>query len=408
MKYFIFSVLTLLVFASIESCTTQRHATSVEQDKDHACVTHMIIQIGVDSTDADVISVREQLEPCFTRECPIPCPEGKTGGCKVMVNVIVKKWSDLSADDRQNFHHVTMVPDDGLPSRAQIGKLNDASASGTWRRNAYPRTYCHETLHLLGLEDQYCSRLFNAVDSTIVNELNCVPPPDPQGGTCCTPTAADPRCSEPCDGHENDLMADLRPELTCTNILDVLKAGGFNKCPDECCSTYTYHRPDNWNYYIGPNYMRFGDKSVKYSTIGLTGEYNNMISPKIGLTIDAGYHTYSKSETGYKQISNFFTIDAGITYFPTKVLSSKPNMLFSTHAMLGITDWVQKYKITNGNTTSTSTLSINALLGVSFDWNVNSQLSIRLPQVDFMPTFFAKTIQPNLRIGAGIVLRKRK
>jgi hypothetical protein len=131
------------------------------------------------------------------------------------MNAVVKKWSDLSADDKKNFHQITMVDNDGMPSNANIGKANAGNSNGWWRRNVHAHTYCHETLHLLGLPDQYCSRIYNVVDSSASVEISCDPPPDPNLGTCCTPTAQRTRCSTPtARAMRDDLMATLTPDVS--------------------------------------------------------------------------------------------------------------------------------------------------------------------------------------------------
>src|SRR5205085_10357800 len=134
----------------------------VERDKNNGCTVHVIMQVGIDGTDADVIAVREQLEGCFEKTCIIPCASDTLNGCTVLSHVNVKKWSSLSNNDKKNFHHINMVDQDNKPSFVNdIGTANGEPLGGTWRRNAYPRTYCHETLHLAGLKDQYCSRLYD-------------------------------------------------------------------------------------------------------------------------------------------------------------------------------------------------------------------------------------------------------
>ena len=140
-------------YALLQSCAVQNHANTIERDKDNPCLIHIVVQVGVDGTDSDVIAVREQLEPCYAKECIIPCSSDSAKGCKVMSNVIVKKWSSLSNKEQSGFHHITMVPNDKLPSKAQIGTDNGGASVGTWRRNVYLRMYCHETLYLLGLHD---------------------------------------------------------------------------------------------------------------------------------------------------------------------------------------------------------------------------------------------------------------
>jgi hypothetical protein len=130
---------------------------------------------------------------------------------------IVKSWNSLTPQEKDNYHQVSMLDNDGLPSNAGIGRANAGASMGEWRRNEPPRTYCHETLHFLGLHDEYCDRRFNPIDSSVIVARRCDPPPEPNGN-CCVPNAANPRCGGPCDGHGDDLMATLSASISCKNV----------------------------------------------------------------------------------------------------------------------------------------------------------------------------------------------
>jgi len=400
----------LAVFcALIQSCAVQNHATTVERDKNNGCTVHVILQIGVEGTDSDVIAVRDQLEPCYSKKCVIPCPNDNSKGCEVLSHVVVKKWSDLSSDDKKNFHHITMVDNDGLPSNATIGTPNGGSGSGTWRRRAYPRTYCHEALHLAGLKDQYCSRIYDTITRSAKVEISCEPPPDPDGGDCCTPTPAHTRCSHPCAGHDNDLMATLTPDLSCANILDVVKNAGLNNCPQECCPGphRTVYRPLNL-IFLGLTYERFGDKEFHYGSYGFSGEYTRFITPKFGATLDAGIYFHSESQYGNKQDYQQFNITGGITYVPWE--QSGPQIhgfRLSTHALFGISNYTTKstYTGSTGTNSGKNTVhSFTANIGAALDWSIDKRFGLRLLQVDYAPTFFYKTTQNNIRISVGATL----
>lgn len=403
MNRFILPVLIVTGYGLLQSCAVQNHANTIERDKDNPCIVHIVVQVGVDGNDSDVIAVREQLEPCFSKECFIPCGNDSTKGCKVTTNAIVKKWSSLSNKEQSSFHHVTMVPDDKKPSNAQIGTANGGSSVGEWRRNAYPRTYCHETLHLLGLPDQYCSRLFNAVDSSIINEIACVPPPDPNGGSCCSPTPQHTRCSSPCTGHENDLMATLTPDLSCQNILDVLKAAGMDKCPDECCNSHhTYYRNE---FFIAPSYLHFGDKDYHIGAYGGSLGYTYKVSPKLGLTIDLGYYgkTQTDSLSDEKTKYSIYTFGLGLNYYPN-LFGSNSKLGLSTHAYMGIMKLKSEFEL-GGSTYSTDKSSFCPNLGAALNYNLNAKWEIRLIQADYMPTFFFSGTQNNYRLSVGLGLR---
>jgi hypothetical protein len=243
-------ILVTTVFAALlamQSCVTQNHATTVERDKDDGCSIRLIVQLGIDGNDSDVIIAQENLDACFNRECLIPCSQDSTRGCKVKSNVIVKKWSTIPAKDTDNYHHITMVPQDDLPSFVNaIGTANAGHLGGTWRRDAHPFTYCHEVLHLCGLPDHYCSRILDTVHHVIKQDVKCQPGPDPRNDTCCDPHGwRGNRCSTPCTGHSTDLMATLSYGLSCQNILEIVSRAGLSDCPEECCKKPVYFNATN-------------------------------------------------------------------------------------------------------------------------------------------------------------------
>ena len=242
MKKYITLIIAAAILVLSQGCTgvkTLLKATTVERDKKDGCTVHVTLRIGIDGTDADVQAAQGQLSDCFGKTCLMPCNQDTSLGCKVISDVIVKKWSDLSADDQKGFHHITMVNNDGSPSYvSDLGANGAAPQTGEWRRNVAARTYCHEVLHLAGLPDQYCSRIYDAVNGgAIVEELHCQGSTDPNGGSCCTPTANHARCSSPCTGHENDMMATLSAYVTCKNIMEVVANAGITNCPDRCCTS---------------------------------------------------------------------------------------------------------------------------------------------------------------------------
>lgn len=407
MKYILFLALTFAGFLLVQSCAVQNHATTVERDKDNGCTVHVILQIGIDGTDADVIAVREQLEACYAKKCVIPCENDASNGCQVLSHVNVKKWSTLSDDDKKSFHHITMIDNDGLPSNAHIGTPNGGPKTGTWRRNEPPRTYCHEVLHLAGLKDQYCSRVYDTITQTSRVEVSCVPPPDPDGGDCCTATAAQIRCGQPCSGHENDLMATLTPELSCDNILDVVKKAGLNNCPEACCPPHrnNYHLnyfPKNL-IFIGPSYVHFGDKDLHYGSFGGTGEYTRFFTPKIGATLDVGIYFHNDKQNEFTTHYQQWNITAGITYLP--ITTPHPRLIFSTHALFGISTYSYKFTSSGFNSDRTTQHSFTPNIGVALDWPLSKAFGIRLLQADYMPTFFSSATQNNFRLSIGATWR---
>jgi hypothetical protein len=389
------------LFVLLQSCsTTRRFGTTVERDEDNPCRVNIIIQIAVQGTEADVQAVKNDLDRCYSKECFIPCGGDSAKGCLTKTTVIVKRFANIPLDEQQYYHYVLMVDDDGHPSNADIGTPNSGASTGTWRRNAHPGTYCHEVLHFCGLTDQYCSRLYDPVTDSVRVELNCHVPPDPNSGNCCTPTAAHTRCSTPCSGHEEDLMATLSVGLSCGNIMEIVKAAGLDKCPPECCrSNQTFTQPVT-EVYIVPGYMNFGDKSEKFGTYGGSVGATRYITPSIGITLEGGYYTHTEKNGELKQTSGVAHIDAGVNYR----LDLSTNLTFNARAMGGIANYAQKTSF-NNETDKTHKLSAMFDIGASLDLSLNHSWSIRILQVDYSPTFFYSDMQNNLKIGAGLIYK---
>jgi hypothetical protein len=393
-------VLIITGYFLLQGCATQKYANTIVRDEDNPCIIRIVVQLGVDGTDADVEAVSKDMEECFKSECFLPCENNQEKGCRVIMTAVVKKWSTIDANDRYRYHMVTMVDDDGLPSRAMIGKANDLGVSGTWRRGAHSHTYCHETMHFLGLDDKYCSRYFNAVTGIDSIENVCAPPPDPNGGKCCTPSAQNTRCSTPCAGHEHDLMATLEPGLSCNNVKEVLAGAGFGNCPEECCSSNLAYD----EFFTGPSYLHFDDKQESFGAYGGTLNYTHWTNSKFGLTIDLGYYTKSEKDNNFKQNNNFFTIGVGVSYKP-KVFGGGSKFGLNTHALLEMFNYNSKIELSGIGETKSTRSSLGANLGASLEYRLNSKFDLRLLQVDYMPTFFGEGTQNNVRVSTGLELK---
>ena len=228
--------LGLLVRFYAVSSAVEDYATRVRRDPD-GCTVRVILQVGVDGTDADVTTVRNALTALTSIPWEISCT--RPPHCKVTVAVDVKKWSDIATGDQAKYHKVTMVNDDDNPSRAGIGTPNGTSKSGTWRRERRADEYQHEALHFAGLGDKYCERVKNSLPR---DWLHCPVPPgrEPCG---CVIAPKKTRCTEPCVGSENDLMATLGVPPTFLNILDVVARGGQLSCPEYPCCPPAGYKP---------------------------------------------------------------------------------------------------------------------------------------------------------------------
>ena len=370
MNRFIYIIAIGFIF--LQSCTsTRRFGTTIERDENNPCQINMIIQVAIQGTADDVKKVRAELEECYNKECFIPCPDDSLKGCKTKITVVVKAYGELKQDELSAFHYVEMVDNDGLPSNAYLGKPNNGAVSGVWRRNEPIGTYCHEVLHFCGLDDKYCSRLFDPVTGAIITERICDPPPEPFGN-CCTPHISQTRCGNPCAGHEHNLMATTSAPLSCDNIKDVLKGAGLNSCPPECCgSDKTFARPAAEAYLL-PGYYHFGDKNQKFGSFGtsLGGTIN--ITPKFGVSLEGGYYQHTDKQNNYEQKSGLYHITGGVSYELTKL---KGNYDLKSQVMLGISKWTDK--ITSGTTTNDNKQnSFHFKIGVSLNKPINPSLRV--------------------------------
>jgi len=402
MNRLLVAVLLSTGYFILQSCATQNHANTIERDKDNVCIIRIVVQLGIEGTDDDVAAVNTQMQDCFKSECFIPCENNKEKGCKVTMHAIVKKWSDIPNDEKQNWHDITMVDDDGLPSNAHLGNPNTVGSFGQWRRGVHPHTYCHETMHLLGLPDKYCSRIYHVIEDSIEIENTCDPPPDPNIN-CCNPTAQRTRCGTPCPGHEHDLMGTVEPDLSCDNIRDVLSRSGFGSCPDECCSSG--HAYDE--FFVGPSYLHFGDKEQSFGAYGGTISYTHNLNSKFGLTIDAGYYTKTDKQDDYKQKNNIFTIGAGLTYKPN-LFGMNTKLDFASHAYIGMMNYKSKVEIGGVGYGDESKSVLSANLGVSLSYKLNNKIDLRLLQVDYIPAFLSDGTQNNYRVSAGVEINLGK
>jgi hypothetical protein len=183
-------------------------------------------------SDADVGRIGNALRECFAQVCYLYCPPGYQGRCDVRTDVDVRKWEDLPPEDRSKYHYVK-VRAGNLASEATIRPPNGPSGWGRFSRENSDRAYCHEVLHLSGLDDKYCERLRGA-------HPPCSTLGDPGRNYCshpCTgvtiPHGRD-RATRPCDGQANDIMSDLG-RLGCDHILEIVRKAGLLDCPVAIC-----------------------------------------------------------------------------------------------------------------------------------------------------------------------------
>jgi hypothetical protein len=393
---FAFSIIVLFLV----SCgTSRRFGTTIVRDENNPCLLHMIIQVAVEGTPADLAAVKSELESCFNRECFIPCEDDSTRGCKVKMSVTVKSFAELKEEEQGAYHYVYMVDNDGEPSNAYLGRPNDGASSGTWRRNAHPGTYCHEVLHFCGLEDKYCARIYDPVRDSAVVERHCVPPPDP-GANCCAPSRDDKRCTAPCAGHEDDIMGSSWAGMTCDNIMDVLGKAGYGECPRSCCSSdSTFSRPLP-EYYLTPGYYNFGSGGNKLGTFGIGVGGTKWTGSGLGITIEGGAYFHEEKKEEVKENNSVSHLIGGVSYSPS---APGGDWQVAGHLLGGIAFHKQRVTIPGFESNEQNATSPMLNLGISIDKRISRTLNWRLLRLDYSPTFFNDETQHNFRAGTGIV-----
>lgn len=238
-----FSIVTLFAFllTASSAMAVEAHGTTVVRDAD-GCTIRLTVQVALDNaTQAEFNAVKAALEDCFNRTCEIPCPNPDHGHCDVICTIDVRKLADIPDADKPKYHIVSMT--DAL-STAFVGTPNSGRSTSNFERenpedgltgDELHRAWCHETLHLCGLEDTYCGRHRGDWGFT---EPSCPNPPGPDPCDCPLP---DPppvkaRCTKACSGSEDDMMSDLETDLSCDNIISIVDLAGLNSCPeDPCC-----------------------------------------------------------------------------------------------------------------------------------------------------------------------------
>ena len=386
----------------LSSCTTTRRwGTTIVRDENNPCIINYVVQVAIQGTAEDIRIVRSALESCYNLECFIPCPADTTKGCKTKMSVVVKAYGELKDNERDAFHYVEMVDDDGQPSWAEIGTPNGRSVEGKWRRNQPAQVYCHEVLHFCGLRDQYCARLFDPVTGEIKVERMCEHLPEPNGN-CCTPTAQYTRCCETCPGHNDDLMGSMFAALSCQNVFDVLAKAGMNECPEVCCSSdSTFSRPLAETYLM-PGYFNFGQKGNKTGGFGVTLGVDYNIGRSMAVTVQGGMHTKKEKQDDFEQTISFPYVTAGIS----NQISLKPKLSLKPYVLAGIMWCKQRVKYLDEEFTSEeSSFHMNA--GAALNYVLKKNTFLRL-QVEFAPTWFGSEMESNYRVSAGIGLQLKK
>lgn len=264
--------------------------TTVKKDK---CDVIITIQIALETDRAaDIAMIQNALDECFSIVCDLPCEDRKVGYCHVKCKVLVVNLSTLSIADTSKFHRVKMKAGRGV-SLSWLGKPNERSATGEWYRDSYsPKVFCHEVLHLCGLEDRYRDCRRNRIDAGVDN---C------KDGKRCTQSQIDSGLCPPCDGYADDCMAtDVRKPMSCNNnIMEIVRLAHDARfvCSEECCkpefdTTKTGYEPEIPKKHIriggnidgGVGWYHIQDKENKDDKLNLWG-YHLGIGARVGYGI---------------------------------------------------------------------------------------------------------------------------
>jgi len=382
----------LLFILSLSCCIGTVLAQNYEAQgttvKKQGCNVLLTIQVALDhDSTGDIANIQAALDGCFFLTCDLPCADGTKGKCKIITRAIVVSWNSLRAADKPKFHHITMLSGQGVSSVDAVGVPNSGQSSGgSWYRNEYsPKVYCHETMHLAGLDDHYrdCrqNRLALGVD-------NCK-----DGDTCTAAQIAAGACPA-CHGYENDVMGtDVTKPIDCNmDIVEVIRiANGANPtfiCSDSCCEAV--HRTVSKKLFVGISTIFEDSKPDRFNTFGGNLGFMYPVSTSLGLTADAGVYFGSNSGVSYTKAQ----ILIGASFLPVQY--DRNELSFSPYILAGISNVTSKY-----SSISTSSTSISAAAGVEVRLPVTKTAGVAC-RVDYNPSFNSGGVSNNFRLSLGV------
>ena len=158
------------------------------------------------------------------------------------------------------------------------------------------------------------------------------------------------------------------------------------------------------NMYYGGNSFFAGlglineDAANRFNTYGGNVAYTHLISPKLGITADAGVYFGSSNSVDYTKLQ----VLAGLSLVP----SSNGNIMFMPHVLAGIANIHSKFNF--GNTSSSfSSTSLAAAIGTDIVTTINKKTKVGL-RADYNPVFAKGGTSSNIRLSAGIFLHHKK
>lgn len=202
----------------------------------NGCTVRIVLQIAIrsDNEAADALAVRNALQNCFNFQvnCNIPCQGPSPRNCAISITVDVKPSGDIPPFDLRKFHIIDMG-NGGRTFVTPLGVPNGRNAGGFWERGLNGNIYCHEALHLCGLDDKYCAREFIGNEIKVIRKCDAA---EPDNGCCNSQNGKLRKCFEPCPGSQNDIMGNTGAMITCANIRAILtNLPALNTCPAQPC-----------------------------------------------------------------------------------------------------------------------------------------------------------------------------
>lgn len=404
MKYIYALFLSLFCFIlTARSGNYEPQGTTVKKS---GCNVMLVIQIALDhDSTGDVANIQAALDGCFALECDLPCADGTTGRCKIITKTIVVAWSSLSNADKPKFHHITMLPGRGVSSVDDVGVPNSGnSSSGSWYRHEYsPKVYCHETLHLAGLDDHYrdCRTGRLGVD-------NCK-----DGDTCTTAQITAGACP-PCKGYEDNIMARVRKPVDCNmDIVEVIRiANGINPtfiCSDSCCEHRTAFRPRETSTSVIPvkpviiNELFFGflliredNSNQPFNTYGGEFQFSHYISQYLALQADLGFTTGSDGGITYTRKLALFGVKLANAFKNAHTINPG-GVDIDVHLLGGLSAITSKFgNYSNTANGFTGDLGIGGYMALNQDRTFGLGLNL-----DYLPSF-SGMVKNNFKVNAGL------
>lgn len=388
MKYILALFIGLFYF--IAGADAQNYELQGTTVKKIGCDVYLIIQIALENDSAgDVAKIQAALDGCFSQTCDLPCANGKTGSCKIITRTIVVVWNSLNAADKPKFHHITMLSGSGISSVNEVGVPNSGNSSGgSWYRDEYsPKVYCHETMHLAGLDDHYrdcrANRIALGVD-------NCK-----DGDTCTAAQIARGACPS-CHGYEDDVMgSDVTKPIDCNrDIVEVIRLANnpLNPsfiCSDSCCEE-VHRAVYNNKFFVGLSTIFEDSKPNHLNTYGINIDFIHPVSSSLGAIADAGVYSGSGNGIHYTKAQ----VLIGVSLLPLSY--NRDELFFSPHILAGLSHITSKY-----NTYKYGNTSLSAAAGIDAGFPLKKKLGIE-GRFDYNPTFYSGTVSNNFRLSLGV------